>query len=175
MSFEGCAPEDLARAVRVAYRQSEEDAHRQPVGSRIGEPDERVSPPEPVADDDVWLIGCLQTIDQQSEIGDAELAVAVEKCDQVVAGSAEATAQRGTIAAVHLMVNSVDLRVFTGQAIGDRRCCVTAAVIDGDDLEPFSKRGQHAECLIHEGDDVLGLIMGGKEEGELGDARPVGG
>ena len=62
-----------------------------------------------------------------------------------------------------------------GQPIGELGRGVAAAVVDGDDLELVGQRGQHLERLGDDRLDVLGLVVGGKEERQRRDARSLGG
>ena len=135
----------------------------------------------PIAHHDVGLVRLGQAIEQTAQVRNLELAVAISEGDELVARGLEAAAHGRAVAQVGLVVNGADARIAGGQAVGNLGRLVAAAVVDGDDLELVRERRQHLERLGHERLDVLRLVVRGKEERQLRDARtrlspgPIGG
>ena len=168
-AVEGPAAEELAGAVGVAHGEPEEEAQAGPVDARVGQPDGGVRAPDAIAGHDVRgsppaRPASLQPRQQEGQVRDAELAVAVGEADERVARRPEARADGRPVALVHRVVDDAhDVGVLGGQAVGDLGRAVRAAVVDADDLEALRQRGQLGERLRHERLDVLGLVVRGEE------------
>ena len=169
---EHLAPEELAGAVDVPDLQAEEDPVRQPVGTGVDGPDDRVRPPDAEADDHVRAVGLGEASRQAPDVLDVELAVAVGERDQLVPGGAEAGTQRRAVPEVGRVVDGADdPRVPRGQLVGQHARPVAGAVIDGDDLERLGDRRETFERLLDEALDVRLLVVGREEVGEACNAR----
>ena len=144
----------------------------QAVGPGVERPDERIGALDPIADDDVRLVGCRHPVGQPAEVRDPELAIAVGEGHEVVAGRPKARAEGGAIAEVRRMVDRADdTGVGGGQPSASSAVAVARAVVDDDDLERLGERRQGVERLGDQRLDVGLLVVGREEVGQLGDAR----
>lgn len=172
---QGRSSEELGRAIDVAHRQAEEGAQCEPVGASVGESYRWICPSDAVADHDVGecrvLLGdrLVHAVEEPAQIGHPELSIAVREADELVAGSLETGLQGRTVAAIDLVVDGAhDIRVGGGQPISDLRGAIAAAVVDGNDLEPLGEGRHDGQGLRHQWLDVVGLVVGRKEVGQLG-------
>ena len=171
-ALERLAPEQLAGAVDVADLEAEEDPVGELVGARVRDPDERVRALDPVADDDVGVVGRRQPLGQPAEVRDLELAVAVGEGKELEPRRLEARAQRAAIAAVDVVVDRPDhARMLGSEPVGDLAGPVPRPVVDGDDLELVGERRERRQRLLHEALEVRLLVVGREEVRQARDPR----
>ena len=117
------APEELARAIDVGDRETEEQPIGQTVRACVKRPHQRIGALDAIPDDDVGSIRRGQALGQSAEILDAELAVAIGERDELVASRRETGAERGAVPEVRRVVDRPDHAGMGGrELIGEGLC-----------------------------------------------------
>src|SRR6266566_1156591 len=168
-TVEHLATEDLHGAVDVSHTQAKGHRHDRVVGLGDHEPMERVAALNAPADDRVDRLPSriIEAVEQEPQLLQVELQVAVREGDQRTRGVRETGLQRAAIAAVRLVVDAHP-RVLRRQLVGELRGAVAGAVVDDEHLDRVHHRTDLLDGELHGALDVLLLVVGGEEEGELG-------
>ncbi len=127
----------------------------------------RISAPPAPADHDVDRTPVvLQALEEQAHLGQVELQVAVREADQIAARVVEAGAQRAAVAEVRLVVDAYP-GIVGGDRIGQLAGPIGGAIIDDEHLHRRHEWPDVGERTLHGGRDVLLLVEGGEEEGQV--------
>jgi hypothetical protein len=79
------AAEQLAGAVDIADPEAEPDPVRQPIDPGIERPHERIGSNDAEADDGVGRVRLAESLEQATQVGDAELPIAIGEGDELAA------------------------------------------------------------------------------------------
>ena len=111
----------------------------------------------------------LQFVQKAHEIG-AECVVAVHGLEILSRGVAQALVDALPMAAVFLMHDLYDIRVFLGKGVGNRAGIVLRAVVDDDDLHPVAAGQDALDAFFHV---VLGVVAGNGNSQQLHSFLPL--
>ena len=100
-----------------------------------------------------------------------ELAIAVREHDVRLRRRPNAGYHRATIAAVHLMMDDFDVRIFIRKAIRNRAGFIDAPVVDDDDFISMGNARKLSDEAAHHAFDIRFLIVGGQKDADAGEAR----
>ena len=95
-----------------------------------------------------------------------ELSVAIGKHHIGLRRGANAGNHRAAIAAILLMMDDFDMRIFTREAIGDRAGLVGASVVDDDDFIIIGNARKLGEKTSHHALDVRFLVVRGQKDAD---------
>src|SRR5207244_5043562 len=104
--------------------------------------------------------------DEQPEVFERELPVAVGEEDPRPGRRAQARAARPAVAAAGAVVDHPYARILSSELVGDRPRPVGTSVIDDGDLEVVGKTGQHGQRFFDDRPDVVFFVECWEEEGE---------
>ena len=155
--------EQLERAVDVAPATAEPQANEAVIDPGNEEPPRRVGALLPEAHHGVDAVARR---DEQPEVFERELPVAVGEEDPRPGGRAQAGADRPTVAAAGAVVDHPYARILSSELVGDRPRPVGTSVIDDGDLEVVGKTGQHGQRFFDDRPDVVFFVECWEEEGE---------
>src|SRR3954469_15347499 len=92
------------------------------------------------------------------------------KDEYVTAGMQISGAQGVGDAATRAVSHWLEERILGGEALQHVPGVVDRAIVDDDDLVAMGSAGEHRLCLLHEQWKILGLVLGGNENADVGPA-----
>ena len=170
------ALEQFAGAVDVVDADAKEDPVGEAVDAGVPAADRRIGPLQAESDHDVRCVGLGHAGRQAADVDHPELTIAVDECDQLEPGGAEAGSQGRSVAQVGgVMDDAEDVRVPPGEVVGDGGRPVFRAVVDRDHFEPVGQGRKGGQRLVDQGFEVGLLVVRREEERQSGDSGRRGG